>query len=120
MTLHAIDSTGDWLPAPSASSCCTGAEAVAHLARFRLTLFPGDWWENPALGCPVLDQMTSARLSESALSRLSDAITSYILRTPDVLSLSDVACTQEGQTIRYSCTLITAYGEASLRTTLQV
>ena len=116
MILHTLDATGDWLPAASPAALCAGAEAVGQLARFRLNLLRGDWWEDPDLGCDSLERMRSAPRSDAALERLASSLTASIAETPEVLSVRDVSISRgpDGRTAAYSCRLLTPYGETEL------
>lgn len=111
MIMHARDVNGDWLPVTVPSGCLSDSEAVLQLVRDRLKLFTGEWWEDRELGNPILELLRSRRVTEAELSRIANALTSYILETDGVASVSDVLISAEGRRISFSCRVLTAYGD---------
>ena len=57
MLLRPADNSGDILPVISSSVLVSGSLAVTQLVRDRLNLLSGEWPENPARGCKVLEMM---------------------------------------------------------------
>lgn len=114
MLLRPVDSAGDILPVLSASALLSGAEAVAQLAKYRLTLLTGEWWENPSVGFPILEDFQSSRLTESGGQFLSSRITSYIRQTSGVQEVEDVVFSVSGRQFQYVCILRTEQGTTSL------
>ena len=112
MIMHARDANGDWLPVTVPSGCLTDSEAVFHLVRDRLKLFAGEWWEDRELGNPVLELLRARRVTEAELTRIANALTSYILETDGVVSVSDVLISAEGRQVSFSCRVLTAYGDS--------
>ena len=84
MLLRPVDASGDILPVLSSSDLASGAEAVVILARDRLNLLSGEWWENTAWGCAIFDMMRSARVTEADVSALASYLTGYIQQTSGV------------------------------------
>ena len=110
MRIHNSDSSGDWLPVMVTGDGLTGAEAVAQLIRYRLNLFQREWWENPEEGNPVLEMLKNDRITEAAVSQVTNVISDYIRNTKDVVSLEDIKGALIGKQILYSCRVLTAYG----------
>ena len=115
MTLHTMDGSGDWLPAAGASRLVTGSGAVAQLVCFRLRLLTGDWWENPEMGCRILEMFREKRVTEANAALLREYLTAYMLETPEVRSVEEAELTVTGREILFSCKLVTAYGEETMR-----
>ena len=114
MICRPVDDNGDILPVLSASALLRGAPAAAQLVRHRLALYPGDWWENPAWGNPVIDMLKESRLTEADTQALANYITSYIRQTDGVLEVEDVVFSMEGKTFSYSCLVDTEDGSAEI------
>ena len=114
MTLHHCDASGDWLPVMVTGDGMTGAEAVAQLIRYRLNLFQREWWENPEIGNPVLEMLKNDRITETAVSQVTNVISDYIRNTKDVVSLEDIKGELIGKQILYSCRILTSYGVTSV------
>ena len=114
MILRPVDENGDILPVRSAEDLLSGAEAAARLVEYRLNLFSGEWWENPAWGCTLLEQMREPRLTGADAQRIS----SYVRETQGVRDVADVRCSVSGRRLSWECTVLTEYGEASVSYTL--
>ena len=78
MRIHNSDSSGDWLPVMVTGDGLTGAEAVAQLIRYRLNLFQREWWENLEIGNPVIEMIRKDRVTEAAVSQVTNVISDYI------------------------------------------
>ena len=114
MVLRPVDDSGDILPVLSSSDLVSGAEAVALLVKDRLSLLQGEWWENSAVGFPVLEELRSSRLTEAGASALSSVITAYIRETPGVTEVEDVRFAVSGRQFSYSCMVLTGDGSAAV------
>ena len=114
MLLRPVDSTGDLLPVLSLSALLSGPEASAQLVRTRLSLLTGEWWENPSVGFPVMEQLQSSRLTEADAPVLSSVITSYIRETPGVTDVTEVKTSVSGRRFTYACTVRTGEGTAAV------
>ena len=114
MTIRPTDPAGDILPVLSLSDLPSGPAAVVILIRHRLSLFTGEWWENPAWGFDILDLLRSGRPTAGSLSALSAHIASYIRQTPSVRDVTDVRTDVSSRHLSFSCRVITAEGEATL------
>ena len=57
MVIRPLDASGDILPVLRAGDMISGAEAAALLARHRLNLLSGEWWENTAWGNGILKML---------------------------------------------------------------
>ena len=108
------DASGDILPVLSPSALVKGAPAAALLVRERLELLAGEWWENPEWGNEILDMLRESRLTEADQQTLSSYLTSYIRETPGVDDVRDVSFSAEGRQFRYTCTVDTGDGSASV------
>ena len=118
MLLRPTDENGDILPVLRYESLLTGAEAVAKLAEYRLELLTGDWWENSGWGCDVLEMMRESRLTEADQETLASYLTTYIRGTPGVQEVTDTAVSAEGREFSFTCTVLTAEGEAGVEFTM--
>ena len=114
MTIRPAETTGDILPVKDASSMASGAEATALLALYRLRLLTGDWWEEPSLGCDILELLRENRITSQDNALLISYLTSYILETPGVLDLRDIVVETASRHLHFTCTLITDSGKAEL------
>lgn len=114
MILRPVDASGDMCPVASSRDLLSGPEAAALLVKHRLSLLQGEWWENPAMGFPVLEDLRSSRLTEERAKMLSSVITAYIRNTPGVRSVEDVRCGISGRELNYSCTVLTKEGSADV------
>ena len=45
MILRPVGAGGDILPVHSSGDLISGAEAVAQLVKYRLSMLAGEWWE---------------------------------------------------------------------------
>ena len=118
MILRPVDENGDMLPVLSSSRMLKGAEAVAQMIRCRLSLYTGEWWENPARGNEILEMLRDARLTEADGQSLAAYITSFIRETPGVLDVRDIACSLTDRQLHYSCTVDTDSGSVSISFTM--
>ena len=114
MHLRPVDENGDMLPALSSSSMLSGTDAAAELIRDRLSLYTGEWWENPALGNGIPDLLMSSRPTESDAQAIAADLTSYIRETPGVLNVRDISFSTEDHRFCYSCTVETGNGNAEV------
>ena len=118
MILRPVDENGDMLPALSSAFLLSGTEAIAELIRGRLSLYTGEWWENPALGNGIPDLLMSsrptdsngilemfrdARLTEADGQAVSSYLSAYIRETPGVLNVRDVSFSAENRHLSYFC-----------------
>lgn len=114
MILRPVDENGDMLPVLSSSRMLKGAEAVAQLIRCRLSLYTGEWWENPDWGNGILEMLRDARLTEADMQAVSSYLSAYIRETPGVLDVRDAVCSMTDRQFHYSCTVDTAGGSISM------
>ncbi len=114
MVHRPVDENGDILPVLSSGDLLRGTEAVAALVRERLNLLTGDWWDNPALGNEILEMLREARLTEADEQMLSSYLSSYIRETPGVRDVREISCGMEGRQVRFSCTVETESGSATV------
>ena len=114
MILRPADDSGDILPVLSPSDLSRGVAANALLARDRLQLLTGDWWENPAWGNAVVEMLKETRYTDADQRTLASYLSSYIRETPGVLDVRDVKFSLEGRQFHYSCTIETDSGTAGL------
>ena len=114
MILRPVDENGDMLPAQSSSSMLSGTEAVAELIRDRLSLYTGDWWENPALGNEVLQMLRDSRPTESDAQAISAYLSSYIRDTLGVTDVRNAVWSLVDRQLRYSCIAETNSGSVTI------
>ena len=108
------DEAGDILPVLSSSCLLRGSRAVAQLVRERLSLYTGDWWENPAWGNEILEMLEESRLTGADRQALAAYLSSYILETPGAGEIRDAAFSAENEKFRFQCTLDTESGTESI------
>ena len=114
MVIRPTDSSGDMLPAPAVSAMLKGARAEAELVNDRLKLLSGDWWENPEQGNGVLELLKGSRMTEADGQAAAACLVSRIRETPGVMDVREAEYTVEGRQFRFSCTIETADGPASV------
>ncbi len=112
MKIRPCDSSGDILPVSSALSLLSGPEAVAAFLRYRLRFWAGEWWENPEDGNQILKMLEASRLTADDAPAILSYLSSYIMKTPGVLSVEDADITVSGRRMAFSCRVITAAGSA--------
>ena len=118
MILRPVDENGDMLPVLSSSRMLKGAEAVARLIRCRLSLYTGEWWENPNWGNGILEMLRDARLTEADMQAVSSYLSAYIRETPGVLDVRDAVCSMTDRRFHYSCIVDTDNGSVSISFTM--
>ena len=118
MILRPVDENGDMLPVLSSSRMLKGAEAVAQLIRCRLSLYTGEWWENPDWGNGILEMLRDVRLTEADGQAVSSYLSANIRETPGVLDVRDAVCSRENREFRYSCTVDTDSGSVTVNYSL--
>ena len=114
MIIRPVDATGDILPVASTRDVLSGAEAVAQLAAYKLSLLQGDWWEYPEDGFFVLEFMREERFSEANAGMFASRVTEFIRGVEGVFEVDDVKFETDGRVFRYSCQLLTEEGPAAL------
>ena len=110
MKVRPVDSSGDILPVLFSSVMVSGPEAVVVLVRDRLNLLIGEWWENPAWGCEIFEMLRSGRFTAQDVPSLVSYLSSYILGTPGVRAVEDIAAAVNGRQFSFSCKVITDDG----------
>ena len=108
------DEAGDILPVLSLSCLLRGSRAVAQLVRERLSLYTGEWWENPAWGNEILEMLEESRLTGADRQSLAAYLSSYILETPGAGEIRDAAFSAENEKFRFRCVLDTESGTESI------
>ena len=114
MIYRPADASGDILPVLSSSGLLRGAEAAARLAEDRLSLYAGEWWENPSQGNEIIEMLRETRITERNADMLSTYLSSYIRETPGVTEVRDVSLRAEGGRLLYRCRAETEYGPAEV------
>ena len=112
MRIRGCDDTGDVFPVASVTSMLSGPEAVAAFLRYRLQFWAGEWWENPEDGNQILRMLEASRLTADDAPAILSYLSSYIMKTPGVLSVEDADITVSGRRIIFSCRVITSEGSA--------
>lgn len=114
MKIRPEDENGDVLPVLRAGEMNSGARAAARLAESRLTLYAGDWWENPAWGNEILNMLKESRLTEAGAQALSTYLSEYVRGTAGIRDLTDIRFSADGTRFSWSCTAITEYGPVNI------
>ena len=120
MKMRPTDDTGDILPVLSSSAMASGPEAVVTLVHDRLNLLSGEWWENPAWGCEILQMLRSSRITEQDMPSLVSYLSSYIQSTPGVQAVEDIAAAVSGRQFSFSCRVITDDGSGEVSYSLSI
>ena len=115
MRIRGRDENGDILPVLGLADLVSGGEAVALLVKDRLTMYTGEWWENPEWGNGILEMLKESRLTEADQQVLANYISGYIRKTPGVLDVREVKVSVEGRRFRYSCEIVTENGTARVQ-----
>ena len=110
-----VDASGDILPVLSSADLLRGVQAAAQMVRDRLSLYTGEWWENPAWGNEILEMLTESRLTETDRQALAAYLSSFIRETPGVRDVRDVSAAAEGCRFRFECVIDTDSGSESIR-----
>ena len=114
MRIRPTDENGDVLPVLQTGEMLSGALAVARLVESRLSLYSGDWWENPSWGNEILRMLQEGRLTEADAQPLSTYLTEYVRETNGVRDVTDVRFSIEGHRFGWSCTVLTTEGTAEV------
>ena len=109
-----VDASGDILPVRSSSDLLRGPQATAQLVLDRLTLYTGDWWENPAWGDEVLEMLEESRLTDTDGQVLASYLTAFIRETPGVGEVREVSFSMDNKKFRFQCTVDTESGTESI------
>ena len=118
MILRPVDENGDMLPVLSSARMLRGAEAVARMIRCRLSLYTGEWWENPDWGNGIPEMLKESRLTEADTQAISAYLSAYIRETPGVLDVRDTVCSLTDRQLHYSCTVDTDSESVSISFTM--
>ena len=105
-----VDASGDILPVRSSADLLRGVQAVAQLVRDRLSLYTGDWWENPAWGNEIPEMLAESRLTEEDQQALASYLTAYIRETPGIGEVGEVSFSAENKKFRFQCAVGTESG----------
>ena len=111
MKSRPVDSAGDILPVITLEDLSSGLEAAAAGLRDHLNLFPGDWWENPEAGNPILDLLILGRNPAQDVKTFSACIADYLLSFPGIQSVTEISATVEGRIFSYVATARTDDGD---------
>ena len=114
MLLRPVDGNGDILPVAAASDMLSGPAAMGQLARNRLRLLKGDWWESPDEGFRMLELLREDRITERNVDQLSSYLSSFLLETPGVVAVDDVEAEMFGRQFSFACRLIGEEGSEHL------
>ena len=98
-----VDASGDILPVLSSADLLRGSRAAAQLVRDRLTLFTGDWWENPAWGNEILEMLEESRLTDADGQVLASYLTAFIRETPGAGEVREANVVIAERSFQYSC-----------------
>ena len=115
MIYRPVIANGDIQPVLNLNTVLIEIEAIAQSVNDRLSLQSGDWWENPSWGNAILEMLKDSRFTEMDQQAISTYLSSYIRDTPGVLDVRDVKYAVEGRVFRYSCTIETENGFASIQ-----
>lgn len=114
MKIRPVDENGDILPVLQIADMVSGPAAVSRLAECRMTLYAGDWWENPEHGNEILRMLQESRMTEADAAGLSGYLASYVRETEGVQDVRDVKWALEGGRFSWSCTVMAQGGEVDI------
>ena len=115
MIYRPVDENGDALPVLSASDLLRDTGAVAALAKNRLALLAGDWWENPTWGNAIVEMLKESRLTEADGRAIASYLSSYVRETAGVLDVRDVQYSMEEGRLCFSCVIESDKGSANVQ-----
>ena len=104
MIVRPVDENGDMIPISRSSQMISGAKAVAQIAKQRLTLYFGEWWENESAGFRLPQFLTDGVRRENA-EMLVKYISSYLAGTSGVTGVDGAALEFDGRKMIYGCVL---------------
>ena len=111
MLSRPVDASGDILPVLSPDDLFSGPAAVGAGLRDHLQLYPGDWWEYPDRGNPILDLLSVSRRTDQSARTLSSALTAFVQSFPGVRSVSQARSSFSGRRFIFSCAAHPETGE---------
>ena len=104
MVVRPTDENGDMMPIAYSSQMISGAKAVAQVAKQRLMLYFGEWWEDGSAGFRLPQFLSDGVRSENA-GMLVQYISSYLSATEGVTSVDGSAVSLDGRRMTFSCVL---------------
>lgn len=92
------------MPVSAANQMISGARAVAQVAKQRLALYFGEWWEDERAGFR-LPALLSEGVREENVGMLASYIAKYVSETQGATSVDGVAMALEGRKMTFGCTI---------------
>lgn len=116
MRYRKLDAAGDYTLGSGQDWHVSTLEGVAQAVRTRLALWTGEWFADTEDGTPWATDVLGKYTSTTRDAVIKDRI----LSTPGVRALSAYSSSIDGATRRLTiaATILTAYGSATLETTL--
>lgn len=111
MLVRPVDENGDMMPISYASQMLEGGDAVGQVARQRLELYYGEWWEDETAGFRI-PQFLATGVRKENLELMEKYISSYVKRTEGVESISDTSVIYYNRELTYTG-IIHTQGESS-------
>ena len=107
-----VDSSGDILPVLAPSDLLSGPAAASAGLRDYLNIFPGDWWESEDRGNPAFDLLSVSRRSDQDAQAMASALSGYLLRFPEVQSVSVTKAAFSDPVFSFACIVLLESGDS--------
>ena len=112
-----LDADGDMLFGRGAESFAQGVEAVRQAIETRLKLLRGEWWERPADGLPLYQQMLGRPCTQAQKELMDLLVTERIADTRSVTRVYDAQSAFDGRAYRFTCNVQTEFGTTTVEVT---
>jgi hypothetical protein len=109
ITVRNLGPNYDPLYGNSQANFLTDIDAVAQIIGTKLRFFQGEWWENLLAGTPMF-QSILGQGGAGNTSAIAAILQNVIYSVPYVTSISNLTCTYSNRALKFSCTVLTAFG----------
>ena len=111
MRFRPLDESRDMTPC---YNMLEGKDAVGAAVESRLRFYSGDWWEDEKIGFRIPRVLVEG-IRRGTERLLSGYISSYISETPGVESILNAEVNIDGRELKFTCSVITEFGEVEER-----
>ena len=112
-----LDGAGDMVFGSGLNAFLTDLEAVAQSVQTRLKLLRGEWWERPADGLPLYQQMLGRPCTQAQKELMDLLVTERIADTRSVTRVYDAQSAFDGRAYRFTCNVQTEFGTTTVEVT---
>ena len=109
-----MDSNGDMIFGRGEASFAQGAQAIRQAIDTRLRLLRGEWWERPADGLPLYQQMLGRPCTQAQKELMELLLTERIADTRGVTRVYDAQSASENRCYRYAARVQTEFGDITV------